>query len=290
MQFGKLLEEVYSQCGLRVLRRAATGGTTTTVVDTGMINRKADGTYAQGSNGGHILFISQTTDRAAPEGQFGEVSAYTLTTTTPTFTVPTLSAAAGAGDIYSVMKPSLQLYEMIALCNVGLQRLPALELVDTTLTGLSNTRYYNLPLAVGAYELLGIEIGSDTYGWKDASGFSITPNSSNTQDKLIFTSQPPYDSTTAANQTFKIRYRAKHPVMSIYSDYIEKSVPDVVAIATCVQSAIENLMAKRTSSYGNKNLMSFYQDVMNRANKILAENPIRMKPATFLPRISIGDM
>ena len=62
MQLGKLLEEVYVSCGLQVLRRKATGGTTTTIVDTGMINRRPDGYFAQGANGGHILFMSQTTD------------------------------------------------------------------------------------------------------------------------------------------------------------------------------------------------------------------------------------
>jgi hypothetical protein len=67
MNLGKLLEEVYAACGLQVLRRVATGGSATTVEDTAIKNRKGDGFYAQGANGGHVMIISQTTDRAAPE-------------------------------------------------------------------------------------------------------------------------------------------------------------------------------------------------------------------------------
>src|SRR5688572_22050535 len=127
MLFGKLLEEVYIAVGLQFQRRVATGGSTTTVVDSGYVNRKGDGHYAQGPNGGHILFISQTTDDGAPVNQFGEVSAYTFSTSTPTFTIPVLSAAVGAGDIYAVMKPQVQLYEMIGRVNEGLRRLGEIE-------------------------------------------------------------------------------------------------------------------------------------------------------------------
>ncbi len=290
MQLGKLLEELYVALGLQVLRRAATGGSTTTVVDTGLINRKGDGFYSQGSNGGHIMFISQSTDRAAPEGQFGEISNFTLSTTTPTFTVPTMSAAAGAGDIYAVMKPSIQMYEMIGRVNAGLRRLPAMELVDLTLTGLQDTRVYNLPFAVGAYELLGIEIGNDTDGWKDAPGFSITPNAGSTQDKLVFVSQPPYNSTTAANETFKIRYLAKHPTLSIYSDYVEKSVADELALAVCAEAAYEHLMIKRPAWFNDKTRLGVLSFIQTKKADAMLANPIRIKPADRQQRINLSEL
>lgn len=289
MQFGKLLEEVFTQCGLRVLRRAATGGSTTTVVDSGWINKKGDGFYAQGSSGGYILFLSQTTDRAAPEGQFGEVSSYTLSTTTPTYTIPTLSASAQSGDIYSLMKPNISLYEMIAQCNEGLRRLPPLELVDTTLTGTKDTLYYTLPFAVGQFEILGIEIGNDTDGWQDLQGWSVTPYSGGTANKLILNNEPPYDTTTPANQTFKIRYLAKHPTLSIYSDYVEKSVPDDVAIAACTLAAFELLMLKRPNWYGDKTKAAMYQDIMRKYNERRTMSIIRQKPATRNARINLSE-
>ena len=292
MQLGKLLEEVYVSCGLQVLRRKATGGTTTTIVDTGMINRRPDGYFAQGANGGHILFMSQTTDFNTPQGQFGEISAYTLSTSTPTFTVPTMLATAASGDIYAVMKPTISLYEMIDRINVGLGRLPALELVDETLTTLEDTLAYDLPFAVGAYELLGVEIGTNDpgYGWQDAPGFSIVPRDGSTTDKLVFTSQPPYDALTPANKTIRIRYRGKHQTLYSFGEYVEKSVPDELAIAVCAEAAWELLMRKRPAYYKDQTRMTMYQDIQKRAKDALADNPIRMKPASRMPRINLGEL
>jgi hypothetical protein len=290
MLFGKLLEEVYIAVGLQVLRRVATGGSTTTVVDSGYANRKGDGFYAQGANGGHILFISQTTDDGAPVNQFGEISTYTLSTATPTFTIPVLSAAVGAGDIYAVMKPQVPLYEMIGRVNEGLRRLGEIERVDTTLTGLSNTLAYNLPAGIRKSNLLQIEIGNDTDGWRDAGGFSITPKSGSTQDQLIFTHYPPFDSATAANQTFKIRFRGVHPSMSVYSDSIEKSVHDELAIALCAETVMEHIMNKRTGSYNDKTKIAFYSNIVKRSEAAQIKHPIRIQPGTHRQRINLGEL
>lgn len=290
MQFGKLLEEVYFKCGFRVLRRVATGGSTTTVQDTGIINKYGENKFAQGANGGHILFISQTTDLAAPQHQYGEVSAYANPITTPTFTIPTLSATAASGDIYSLMKPNIPLYEMIAVCNDGLRGLPALELVDTSLTTLNETLVYNLPFAAGQYEIQELHIGNDTDGWADMRGHYTVPNSGSTANKLIFYAQPVIDSVTPANQTIRIRYLAKHPTLSIYSDYVEKSVPDNVAIAVCAEAALESIMRKRPSWFNDKTRMGMWGEIKEAARQAKMENPIRLKPATRQRRIGLGEL
>lgn len=292
MQLGKLLEEVYVACGLQLLRRAATGGLTTTVVDTGIINRRSDGYYAQGANGGHILIISQTTDRAAPEGQFGEVSAFTLSTSTPTFTVPTMTAAAGAGDIYAVMKPSIQLYEMISRINEGLRRITEQERVDTTLTTLANTLAYNLPTGVRKNNILKIEIGNDAYnyGWVDAPGHEITPNSGGTADILRFHYQPDYDSSTPANKTIKITYLYSHPTLSVYSDYVEKSLSDDLVIKVCTEAAYEFLMNKKAGSYADKNKALMWAAIQQRAAQARLDHPVRNQPASRRPRINLAEL
>lgn len=292
MNLGKLLEEVYVSCGLLALRRAATGGSTTTVVDSAYANRKGDGYYSQGANGGHILIISQTTDRAAPEGQFGEISGFTLSTTTPTFTVPTMTAAAGAGDIYSVMKPAIQLQEMIGRINEGLRRITEQERVDTTLTTLANTLAYNLPTGVRKNNILKIEIGNDAYnyGWEDAPGYEITPSSGGTADILRFHFQPDYDSSTAANKTIKITYLASHPVLSVYSDYVEKSLSDDLVIKICAEAAFEMLMRKKTSSYTEKGKVLMWAEIQQRAAMARQEHPVRNQPANRKPRINLGEL
>jgi len=290
MLFGKLLEEVYIAVGLQVLRRVATGGSTTTVVDSAYANRKGDGFYAQGANGGHILFISQTTDDGAPINQFGEVSGYTLSTSTPTFTIPTVTAAVGAGDIYAVMKPQVPLHEMIGRINEGLRRLGEMEREDTTLTGTTSTRTYTLPAGIRKSNLLQIDIGNDTDGWKDPGGFVITPKSGSTQDQLIFTAQPPSDSVTAANKTFKIRFRGVHPTMSIYSDSVEKSVHDELAIALCAETVMEHIMNKRTGSYNDKTKIAFYSNIVKRSETAQMKHPVRIYPGTHRQRINLGEL
>lgn len=293
MQLGKLLEEVYRACGLQALRRVATGGTTTTVVDSAFTNKKGDNFYAQGSNGGHILFMSSTTDGLAPQGQFGEISAF-VNSATPTFTVPTMTAAAGAGDIYTVVKPTLTAYEMIAAVNDGLRRLGELDCVNTTLTGLASTLAYTLPSGINVTNIKKVEIGNDSisYGWVDANlyGLSVQPKAAGTGDQLLFTHQPPYDSTTAANQTIKITYHAPHPTLAVYSDYVEKSVPDELAIAFCAEAAMIFLMRKRPSNYGDKTRLALLGDIQNRRGEAEFKYPIRSQPGTGKRRFTLGGL
>jgi hypothetical protein len=290
MLLGKLLEEVYTACGLLALRRVATGGSTTTVVDTGMINRKADGYYAQGASGGHILIVSTTTDGLAPQGQFGEISTYTLTTATPTFTVPTMTAGVGAGDVYAVCKPVIQLQEMIGRINEGLRRLQETEASDFSLTTLSDTRVYDLPSGVRPDNILGIEIGNDTDGYEDAPGYDLIPSQGSGTSTLIFTALPPTDSTTPTNKTIKIRYHAVHPTLALYSDTVEKSVSDELAIAVCAEAAYELLMAKKPAYFVDKSKFGLFQFIQARAAAARAERPIRTKPATRQSRINLSEM
>lgn len=291
MNLGALLEHVYRACGLQVIRRKATGGTTTTVVDTAYTNRKGDNFFAQGANGGHILFISETTDGAAPQGQFGEVSGF-VNSGGPTFTVPTMTAVAGAGDIYAVMKPTLPLYEMIAQVNAGLRRLGNLDRVDTSLTGLTDTLAYSLPSGVNATNIKKVEIGNDDpdYGWMDARGYSVQPKAAGTGDQIIFTNQPPYDPNTAANRTIKITFHGPHPTLASYSDYVEKSVPDELAIAFCAETAWEYLMQKRPASFGDKTKLSQFASMQQRRQEAEFKFPVRSQPGNAKRRIRLGEL
>ena len=291
MQLGKLLEEVYVACGLQVLRRKATGGSTTTVVDSNYTNKRGDKYYVQGANGAHILFISQTTDAAAPQGQFGEISDF-VNSGGPTFTMSTMTAAVEAGDIYSVMKPTIPLYEMLSRINEGLRRLGSQDRPNISLTTLADTLAYTLPAGVNATNIKKIEIGSDDpdYGWRDAKGYSIQPQSAGTGDQLIFTSQPPYDSTTPANYTIKITYHGPHPTLASYSDYVEKSIADELAIAICAESAWEYLMQKRPASYGDKTKMAQYQAIQARSQQAQFMYPIRSAPGNAKRRLALGEL
>jgi hypothetical protein len=290
MQFGELLEHVYIACGLQVLRRAATGGSTTTVIDTGIANEFQENEFTGTVDDRHILFVVDTTDDLAPKHEFGEVSAFATPTSTPTFTVPTMSAAVASGDVYALMEPSIPLQEMISAVNRGLKRLPTREKVDTSLTTAASTLNYTLPLPVNRYTIQKIEIGNNTDGWEDAPGFTIVPNAAGTQDILLFTHQPPYDSTTAANKTIKITWRFVHPTLSTYSDYIEKSVPDEVAIALCADAAMEYLMKKNPTYFRDQNRREMYQDTRTRAQEAQFNNVVRTVPSRRQNRFNLREL
>lgn len=290
MQFGKLLEEVSIACGFQLFRRVATGGSTTSIQDTGLVNRYGENKFAQGSNGGHLIFISQTTDRAAPEGQYGEISAFSTPTTVPTFVFPTMTATLAAGDIYTVIKPVLQLQEFISRVNEGLRRLTQTERIDTTLTTSSGTLVYDLPLPINKANLQSVEIGNDTNGWQDILGFDVIPNSGGTADQLDFTHQPMYDSVTAANKTIRLRYVYSHPVMSIYSDYIEKSVQDNLAKSICAEAVMEHVMLKKPSYFSDESRRAIFNDIMARASQAKGDNLQRVAPPRRQSRLKLREM
>ncbi len=290
MQLGRLLEEVYVACGLQVLRRAATGGSVTTVIDTTIANEFSENEFTGGIDDKHILFISASTDGAAPQGEFGEVSAFATPTTTPTFTVPTMTAAAASGDVYALMEPAIPLYEMISCINKGLRRLPDRERVDTSLTAVVDTLSYSLPLPINRYVIQKIEIGNNTDGWEDAPGFTVVPSTGGTTDKLLFTSQPNWDTASAATKTIKITWRYVHPTLSTYSDYVEKNIPDEMAISICAEAAIEYLMQKNPTFFRDPNRKALYENATQRTQQAKAEHVVRVVPARRQPRLSLRDM
>jgi len=288
MQFGELLERVYAALGAQVLRRTATGGTTTTVVDTGIVNEFQDDEFTGASDEKHVLFISETTDDLSPLHEFGEVSAYD--SATETFTIPTLTAAPASGDVYALMEPVIPLQEMISAVNRGLTRLPEREKVDTSLTTATDTLNYNLPLPVNRYVISKIEIGNNTDGWEDAPGYTIVPMGAGTQDVLLFTQQPDYDNSTPANKTIKITWQFTHPYVSTYADYIEKSVPDEVAISICADAALEYVMKKNPSYYRDQNRRAMYDDTRGRAQEAQRMHPTRTMPARRQNRINLREL
>lgn len=82
--------------GSATATRTATGGSTTTLVDTA--RGEADDFWSNS-----WLFISDTTDDAAPKGEEALVTDFSAATDTLTFT-PAMTAAVGSGDTYELRR------------------------------------------------------------------------------------------------------------------------------------------------------------------------------------------
>jgi hypothetical protein len=137
---GQLLEQVYREIHADVVDGVATGGTATTIVDTGLITQP----FVENRFKNWVAFISRSTDGLSPQSKYEIVTLYVKAT--GTITIPTVTDAVAAGDEYSLCKPDVPLYTLIKLCNDGLNGLFYAAL-DTSLTSSSGETRYTLPIA-----------------------------------------------------------------------------------------------------------------------------------------------
>jgi hypothetical protein len=279
LTLGKLIEQVAIGAGFEVLKQKATGGTTASIIDTSLANIVNDGQYNN-----YLFVVSKTTDGLAPQGQFGVVTSYA--SDTQTFTIPTLTAAVGAGDEYVIIKAKIKLYELIDRINRALGDLDPVQLVDTSLTTAESTLVYDVPVAIKGYNVQRIQIGSDTNGWRDYVDYDISPGAAGAVDKLVFRNQPP---TADDYNTIKIWYLGGNPELSSYSDAVDERYIDTLAIAACVENVMVYLMDKKISSWSDKNSVAHLNDIRQRKALAEMQNPVRNRPAESPRKIGLRD-
>lgn len=204
--------------------KASTNGTTTTVVDTSLTGKYDDDSFKEA-----LVFIRKTTDGLAPQDQFSILTAFVDSSGTFTFS-PAITVATGSGDYYAIADPQFQLVTVQRLVNQALRRMGIISLVDTSLTTLTNTLEYTLPLRLKAFPLDKVEIGNATDGFEENQDFYVLPSASGVQAKLVFNNQPRYDSNTASNCTIRIWYKDYHEELDTYEDVLNETVPEPLAI------------------------------------------------------------
>ena len=119
-----LLQQVYAELG-QLQVGTATGGTTSTLVDSRMANLGLDDDWENGA-----ICIMEA-DSQAPEGEYQRISSYA--DGSGTFTLEEgLTAAPQSGDTYGLVSAYYPLYTMVELVNAGLRALGDIPLVDTT--------------------------------------------------------------------------------------------------------------------------------------------------------------
>jgi hypothetical protein len=236
MNLGQLLEKILPI----QLEGKATGGTVGTIVDSTL-----PGTYDDDSFKGSLAFVHSTTDGLAPQNEFAAISAFV--DSTGTFTVDAnLGAVVGAGDYYSIADPQYKKAPVLRIVNDTLRAFGIISLVDTSLTTSYNTSEYALPLALKAFPIDKIEVGSATYGWDTLNGWYVVPAAAGSQATIVFETLPPYDRTTPSNNTLRIWYRDYHPALTIYSDKVSETIPDKRVIDECKLALQEWIMEKNS--------------------------------------------
>jgi len=263
----------------------ATGGSTTTIVDT--VGRKEADSYWVGvGNKTSTVWIIQDAGGAgaAPEGEFGKVTGYTLTTpaSTVTFT-PAMSVSVAVGDLYAIAKKRYPLHILIQMVNQSLSDLGSIPYTDTTsLVTSSNQTEYTLPVDAGM-DLRGVYCqgytsDADDNQWSQFP-FKIIPADVGTGHTLVLPQLPD-------GRKLMLVYMRVHPSMLAWDDELSEMVHPDLVVYNAAYKCLRWWQA-RTSSI-DAALMKQMADVELDVNRSKVQYPIRV-PKRQSRYMYIGD-
>jgi hypothetical protein len=232
LTLSSVLQSVYSQLG-ELNTSKATGGSTTTVTDTTIINASRDNVWKEG-----VLFMVYDVGGAgaAPEGQFQRVSGFV--NSTGVFTVDTaFTTAPAANDLYGVASSYYPLRQMIRSVNDGLVDLGDIDLMDTATldTIIATTEYAaavswkrTRPYRVDIQTLTSSATDNQWYEWHN---WDWVPATAGTAGKIIFHEYP------TALRDIRVWYKGVHPQLNEYGDVVWESFdPELVKKAALVKA------------------------------------------------------
>lgn len=232
LQLTHVLQQLYRRLNGKVT--LATGGGTTTIIDTKLADELADSNEDDIYNGGTAIVIADAGGgAAAPEGEFSRITDYVASTTTVTVS-PAFTIAVASGDRVLIAMPDFPLYDMIEVVNDALKNLGDIPLVDSTLTTADNKTEYTLPLALKGQQLLNVEIqGQDETGdnqYAELSNWKVVPAAPGSTGLLVI---PQYSS----GYTLRLTYSGKHPRVATFDAYISEYLhPELVHAAVFVHA------------------------------------------------------
>jgi hypothetical protein len=235
MNLSQLLQEVYGDLGMSEAFRA-TGGSTTTIVDSNLssLPNQPDDDFAIN----YTAFVIRDAGgaSAAPEGEFARVSAYASGTWT--YTVDTLTAAVGSGDDIMLCTDDIPLRDMIRAANRGLMEIGVVPNVpDTSLTTAADQTEYTLPASIqkGIIKSVwyqGLTNDADNNQWILINPVKTEQGTYGSTGTLILPQLP-------ADRTLKIVYDGVHSKLTAYNSEIASSIPESLAIASAVKQALK---------------------------------------------------
>lgn len=189
----------------------ATGGSTSTIVDTGATGNKEfaskEDDYYNGGTAG-ILYDAGGA-AAAPEGEYSEVSDFDQDSKTITVS-PLLTIAVAANDRYFVASDRFALQEIIAQANKARQEYKIVK-TDTSLSTSTNTKNYTIPTGVVDIRQIVLQ---DTSG----GGKTPWPYWEETPTEIIFRQYPP------ASRTIELIHVANQAAMYNASDTLDDQI------------------------------------------------------------------
>jgi hypothetical protein len=245
LQLTHLLQRAFRR--LKVARTStATGGSTTTIVDTKLPDYLGDSHENDILNRGSVIIVRDAgLGGVAPEGEFSEILDYAATSSNGTITTSTLTAAVAASDTYMYISPDFPLLDMIEVVNdalIYLGRIP----VFSNITTVANQTEYTLPLGLKGINLTDIELqgiltDSNDNRYTPISNWKITPDLPGDTGLLTVPQFP-------AGYILRITYPWLHPRVSAFSDYISEYIHPELATACVVAHALQWYNSQRSGA------------------------------------------
>lgn len=251
----------------------ATGGSTTTIVDT--VGRKeADNYWVGTGNKTSTVWIIQDAGGAgaAPEGEMGIVTGYTLTTPASTITFsPAMSVAVAASDVYAIAKKRYPKHILIQMINQALSDLGTIPYTDiTTLTSGSPRTEYTIPVDANM-DLRGVYVQGDasTTNSNDwiALPYSIVHGDIGEGNTVIL---PPL----VDGRVIMLVYMRVHPVLLEWDDIMSELVHPDRVIYNAALKCLRWWQARTAST--SPALMQQIRDLELEASRSAVTNPIRV--------------
>jgi hypothetical protein len=211
-----LTYQVASALGI-LTEGTATGGSTTTIVDTNTLNK--DNNYWQG--GTAWVLYDAAGAHASPEGKYSVITASVSSTYTVAFS--SVTDAVGAGDRYAVSKKRYPLGTLIEKINEALRGIGIIEMTDTTsLDTSSDTLEYSLPVGAN-YDLRqvwvqGDDNNSSADSWSLLEGWYSEKSATGSGNILTL------PLTLDAGYDIKLVYTGPHPELHAYTDKMDDSI------------------------------------------------------------------
>lgn len=225
-----LLQDVYTELGQLTITNA-TGGSTTTVLDSKQTGAHSDDDWKNG------VLIVISADDAAPEGEYQRISAYS--DNNGTFTLESaLGSAIVSGDTIGFSSDHYPFRTLIELANAGLRSLGDIALVDTTtLDASAGTTEYAASLAWKRRRPLMIDYQGNTGAvgdnqWIRVYDWEMVPALPNATGLIVFNEELPQD------RDIRIWYVDSHPRVSVFSDVISETIAPELAVAATVERAL----------------------------------------------------
>lgn len=246
---------------LGVLRTGTVdSGSTTTCVDA--LRTEVSNHY----NGG-TLFVTDTTDDAAPKSEYARVSAFA----SGTITHDELTATLAAGDKYGVMTSRFPLDIILSAINDELINYKAPRYDATSLDVVTAQKEYTLPAGIDKYNLLNVyeETQDDADDPRYVPlDFEVRPAAAGSQHTLVIQS-----TMITTGNDFLLEYMSWCIPLAEASDTIDESIPLPRLVVIAAAQTVLTVM--NTFASGNKLEMEHWKQLTSQAEEAKKRYPIR---------------